>query len=117
MDAFTVCFLCLVGAFGAVMISALVHDIWVGSFLDCPPLRDKVHAMATTLTNPERTPIAHFGGAVLRVLLVFSVIGGVIGAGIGNVEGWKHLPWFYALYISIATFSAVVGVYWYANEH
>lgn len=117
MDGITIGLLCGLGFLVLAMVSALIHDIWVGTW-PFPPLRDKVHAMAATIANqPERTPIAHFGGAVLRVLLVFSVLGGVIGAGIGNVEGWKHLPWFYALYISIATFSAVVGVYWYANEH
>lgn len=117
MDGAEIALGCGLGFLGLAMISCLLHDIWVGTF-PFPSLRDKVHAMAASIANqPERTPVAHLGGAVLRVLLVFSVIGGVIGAGIGNVEGWKHLPWFYALYISIATFSAVVGVYWYVNEH
>lgn len=105
--------------FWSLFIGAIF--VVVCPFIICvwwPEIKEKVVSMVPQpAKQPERTPISHAGNAVLRVLTVFGVIGGLTGAGIGNVEGWRHLYWMYALYISIATLSTFVGLYWYANDH
>lgn len=72
----------------------------------CPPKE----APAVT-AKPELTPLGHIGSVSKMALVVFAALGGVTGAVVGDVQAWVHLPWLYALYITIALASIAVGLF------
>jgi uncharacterized membrane protein YcjF (UPF0283 family) len=70
----------------------------------------------TTKTKREHTVFGHIVRAVGYILATFSVVGGVAGAVVGDVAAWQDLPWLYALFITIALASVVIGIFLYNTE-
>lgn len=69
-----------------------------------------------TKKKPERTPLKHVAYALGTILAVFLSVGGVVGAVVGDIEAWNHLPWLYALYITIGLASVVAGIMIYTSD-
>jgi hypothetical protein len=64
---------------------------------------------------PERTPLGHLGEVLGISGVVFAVLGGTAGALVGLWEAWATLNWFYALYITLAVASVVIGIVIYTD--
>jgi uncharacterized membrane protein YcjF (UPF0283 family) len=70
----------------------------------------------TTKTKREHTTFGHAARGLGYILATFAVIGGAVGAVVGDIKAWQSLPWLYALYITIALASIVIGIFLYNTE-
>jgi hypothetical protein len=81
-------------------------------------VKRKVEPPVTTKTaRPEHTVFGHAARGLGYILVTFVVIGGAVGAVVGDVKAWENLPWLYALYITIALASVVIGLVIYTSDH
>lgn len=70
----------------------------------------------TTKTKREHTTFGHAARGLGYILATFTVIGGAVGAVVGDIKAWQNLPWLYALYITIALASVVIGIVLYNSD-
>jgi hypothetical protein len=72
--------------------------------------------VTTKTKRPEHTTFGHAARGLGYILATFAVIGGAVGAVVGDIKAWENLPWLYALYITIALASIVIGIFLYNTE-